>query len=442
MSVVQVPAVDLMPHQQALIAAWETGARWLIALWHRRAGKGIGALSLLALAAWQRVGTYVYVSPTAVMSRRNLWSGLTTEGESYLRTVFPAECIAAMNENEMRLDLGNGSVIRFIGADDPDRLRGLTVLGAVLDEYATFQTDEAYRVLRPILQHSGGWLLVTSTPCGRNHYADLVSAAQADEGWHVSVKTIHDTVGLDGAPLFPAGFLERELAQGQSQEWLDQEYLCSFVSGLVGSYYADLIRRAEQEGRITDVPYLAGSRVTTAWDLGIADATAIVFVQPAGLMYQVFDALSVEGKSLTEIIALVHNRGYVFDRHLGPHDLRQREYTTGTDRLTVAARLGVRFEIVESTSVAEGIDAVRRLFPRLVFDQRRCARLLEALAEYTKAWDEAAKMYKPKPKHDWTSHYADALRYLALGGVREPKPPGWRPAPAKNVVRNPFAKAR
>ena len=42
-------------------------------------------------------------------------------------------------------------------------------------------------------------------------------------------------------------------------------------------------------------------------------------------------------------------------------------------------------------------------------------RLLQAIEGYQKHWDPAAKVFRDKPKHDWTSDYCDALRYLALG---------------------------
>lgn len=37
-----------------------------------------------------------------------------------------------------------------------------------------------------------------------------------------------------------------------------------------------------------------------------------------------------------------------------------------------------------------------------------------AIAQYTQEWDDKRGMFKDKPKHDWTSHYADALRYLGV----------------------------
>jgi hypothetical protein len=65
--------------------------------------------------------------------------------------------------------------------------------------------------------------------------------------------------------------------------------------------------------------------------------------------------------------------------------------------------------------------------------------MIEALGTYQRRWDPAARVYSEKPLHSWASHYADSLRTYATGyQPRHPKPPGWRPAPAKGVYRSLF----
>ena len=80
----------------------------------------------------------------------------------------------------------------------------------------------------------------------------------------------------------------------------------------------------------------------------------------------------------------------------------------------VAGRLGVKFTAAPKLSLAEGLDATRRLFPRLKFDQRQCGRLLEAVSEYRRTWDPERKLHSDKPLHNWCSHFVDALRTFAV----------------------------
>ena len=62
------------------------------------------------------------------------------------------------------------------------------------------------------------------------------------------------------------------------------------------------------------------------------------------------------------------------------------------------------------------------MLDRTFIDAERCARGLEALRQYRRAWDDRLKDWKANPLHDWTSHGADALRTFAAG-FDEPSAP-------------------
>jgi hypothetical protein len=65
--------------------------------------------------------------------------------------------------------------------------------------------------------------------------------------------------------------------------------------------------------------------------------------------------------------------------------------------------------------VADGINAARLLIPKCHFDRDRCAEGVEMLKQYRQEWDERKKIFRDHPRHDFTSHAADAFRYLAVG---------------------------
>jgi hypothetical protein len=85
--------------------------------------------------------------------------------------------------------------------------------------------------------------------------------------------------------------------------------------------------------------------------------------------------------------------------------------------------LGFRnIEIAPNQSVADGINATRLMLPKCWFDVERCARGIEALKQYRREWDGKRQTWRERPLHDWTSHAADAMRYLALSApVAAPK---------------------
>jgi hypothetical protein len=72
--------------------------------------------------------------------------------------------------------------------------------------------------------------------------------------------------------------------------------------------------------------------------------------------------------------------------------------------------------------VEDGINAARLAFSRIWFDRDRCAAGLEALRQYRADFDERTKAFKDRPRHDWTSHAADAFRYLAMAWQERAKP--------------------
>ncbi len=178
-------------------------------------------------------------------------------------------------------------------------------------------------------------------------------------------------------------------------------------------------------GRLSYVPYDPNALVHTAWDLGgsskSSDATAIIFFQLCGQEIRIIDYLQRNGYSLAENIREVKSRSYTFGEHIAPHDIGVMEMSTGVSRLAVARQLGINFTVVGRDSankqigLIDGIDAVRGAFPRLWIDEDRTKPLLECLDNYCYEWDDRLVRWSDKPRHNFASHGADALRYLVLG---------------------------
>jgi hypothetical protein len=447
---VRVPASPLRSYQQAALSAWRAGKKNIILRWARQTGKGVTALAILASAALQKVGAYAYVSPTYGMSYRNVWAGVMATGQRYIDAIIPPQLIAQRLENEQALMLANGSVIRFLSGDQPDRLRGLALLGAVADEFASWDTDEALRVMRPSLAASKGFLVVTSTPRGLNFYRDLWETATHSRDWWTSTVTADearkDADGEDGSLVIPPSEIERELAEGTSPSWIDQEYRVAFSAALQGAIYAEDLTKAQREERIAAViPHDPGTLTQIGLDLGLTGAAVIgQATWPTGKWIEILWSWSWENKTLPEVIQTVRALPYGVGHWVGPHDLEQRNDTTGEDRLSAARRLGVNFTVVPRVArIEDRIDLVRRKFPMMRFDARGAAPLLEALQHYRRRWNDKLKTFDAEPVHDKHSHLADALGTLLSGWRdRAVKPAGWRPAPAKGVLTDIWSSSR
>jgi hypothetical protein len=106
---------------------------------------------------------------------------------------------------------------------------------------------------------------------------------------------------------------------------------------------------------------------------------------------------------------------YIYDRHYAPHDIEVRELGTGKSRRETAYDLGLNFMVVPKLPLEDGIHAAQIILQRCYFDNTSCKDGLEALRQYHRAYDEKKRSFRPSPVHDWSSHAADAFRYLAVG---------------------------
>jgi phage terminase large subunit len=190
----------------------------------------------------------------------------------------------------------------------------------------------------------------------------------------------------------------------------------AFLIHVEGAYYTVEMREANAEGRIGSAPYDRSVGVVTAWDLGVGDSTAIWFAQMVGPEVRLIDYYESSGVGLDHYVAVLNSRGYNYTDHILPHDVRVRELGTGKSRLETLDNLGVRpITIAAQLNVDDGIQAVRSLLGRAWFDEEKCERGIDCLRQYRRDYDENNKSFKARPLHDWSSHSADAMRYLAIG---------------------------
>jgi hypothetical protein len=395
------------PHQADLHRALK---RFNVLVAHRRFGKTVFCINeLIAKAAAnpKPEARYGYVAPLLTQAKDVAWVYLK-------RFTAPIPGIE-VSETELWVQLPNGARIRLYGADNADRLRGLYFDGVVLDEYAQMSPRVWPEVVRPMLADRQGWALFIGTPMGRNHFCALYEQAMTDADWLARRFPASDTGILAVAELTAA-------RRAMSAQAFAQEFECSFAAGVPGAYYAPLLELAEQDGRIGRVPWEPRLPVTTAWDLGIGDATAIWFAQTLGQEIRIIDYYEASGAALAHYAKQLSDKPYVYHEHLLPHDVSVRELSTGQTRLDTLRSLGLKVRVLSADSVEDGIEAVRNLIPRCWIDAQKCARGLDALRLYRPEFDARRETFSARPIHDWTSHAADAFRYLARGLRRPARP--------------------
>jgi len=372
---------------------------------HRRAGKTVACVQDLLRGAIRKEiirPRYAYLSPFLKQSKAVAWDYLTS-------AIAPIRKHGATShESELRVDYPEGGQVRLYGADNPDALRGIYLDGVVLDEYADMDPRVWSEIIRPALADRRGWAVFIGTPRGRNAFFETWRRAQTEPGWFSLMLKASQTGLIPESELTLA---RRDL----SEEQYAQEFECSFDAAVVGAYYGKLMAQADRDGRIAGVPYDPAALVWTSWDLGIRDATAIWFAQMIGREIRIIDYYEGSGVDLGHYARHVHARPYAYAGHIFPHDAQAKELGTGKSRLEVLASLGLKnLTLAPLHRIEDGINAVRMLIPKCWFDAARCARGIEALRLYRAEYDDRLQALKARAVHDWTSHAADAFRYLAL----------------------------
>lgn len=392
--------------------------RWACIVAHRRAGKTVACINDLVKAAICCTGPeprFAYIAPFYTQAKDVAWV--------YLKKF--SLCIpgAEANESELRVDLPGNKRIRLYGAENYDRLRGLYFDGVVLDEYADMDPRVWPEVIRPALSDRKGWATFIGTPKGRNGFYDIWAG---NNGWAGAVQSedwFSAMLRASETGIVAADELD-DARKTMSPEQYEQEYECSFDAAIVGAYYGKEIARLEKEKRIRPVPWEPSLPVYTAWDLGLDDATSIWFVQAAGGEIRLIDYYETNNTALTDVAKVLRNdKPYTYGEHFLPHDAEIRELMTAKSRKESLEALGVRpISIAPKNSVEDGINATRLMLPKCVFDETKCKAGVEAMKQYRREWDDKLKTFRQRPLHDWTSHAADAFRYLAMSFEPKTKP--------------------
>ena len=402
-------------YQLPFLEAMDGGCKRAVLVWHRRAGKDKTVLNWVIKQMLARVGAYYYFFPTYAQGKKILWDGIDADGFKFINH-FPPEIIKKKNETDLKVELVNGSFLQIIGSDKIDSVVGTNPVGCVYSEWS-LQNPAAYDLFRPILRENGGWAVFPYTPRGDNHGQSLFEMAATNPEWFCQLLTVDDTRRPDGSPVITKEDIAKDIAEGMDADLVPQEYYCSFKAGVKGSYYAEQMLAAENEGRICTIPYEPTVPVITSWDLGMNDENPIWFFQVVGKEIRAIDYFAMNNKGLDYYAKVLKEKPYVYDCHYLPHDVEVRSLSTGTSRKDTLEGLGIRpiLTVEAVKKQADGIQAVRQMLPRIWFDKVKCVDGIKALKNYHREWDDKKKVFVEYPAHDWASHPSKAFETFARG---------------------------
>ena len=238
----------------------------------------------------------------------------------------------------------------------------------------------------------------------------------------------HGTVTDDGQRAWYAA-KEKTLGDDMKREYPSIP-VEAFQQSVEGAYYAQQFTKLYAQQRIGVIPNNSHLPVMTFWDIGVGDSTAIWFVRQVGEEFHVIDYYENSGEGLRHYMKVLKDKGYTYSEHWGPHDIDNREFGSDAKTRRELAREGydidgqkycMTFQVVPKLGINDGIEQVREILPKCVFDDSKCEQGVSCLENYRKEWDDKRGCWKDKPLHDWTSHGSDGFRYFAVAkSARKP----------------------
>jgi phage terminase large subunit len=395
---------------------------------HRRWGKDEIALNWTAVAAMQRVGSYLYCLPQYSQARKAIWAGVNARtGRTRVEDAFPDEIIKSKDDKGMFLKLKNNSTVQLVGSDAHDGLVGGGVVGLVMSE-AALSDPAAYSFLRPMLAETRGWSIHISSPRGKNHFHKLMETHKNRAKSFTTNLSAYDT------DVFTPEQLKEEKHNYLSEHGVamgtalfNQEYLCSFDAAIIGGVWTAELAQLKADGRYGICNYDPRYAVDTSCDIGVSDLTVFCFWQTVGTEVRLIDVYANNDTGLEHYTKMLAEKPYYYGTHYGPHDIENREFGSGTSRKEQAARLGLKWVKVSAIPKTDQIALGSQLMKRLVINNALdldsgapvCEYAIEALSQYHWKYDEVRKISSSTPVHDWSSHFCDAYMLYAVAKAKD-----------------------
>lgn len=377
--------------------------RWNVLVCHRRAGKTSACVNELQWKKWWRGALnikdwrFAYIAPTYKQAKNIVWDML----KYYSRPIPWMQ----YNEAELTAIYPNWSKIRLYWADNPDSLRWIWLDWVVFDEYAQQPANIFWEIIRPALSDRKWRAVWIWTPKWQNAFYELYKQWSTREDWYTQLLRASESNVIDPDEL-------EDAKKTMTKEEYEQEYECSFIAAIKGAYYWADLATAREQWRVRMWIYEKILPVHTVRDLWIDDYMSIIFFQVHQWEVRIIDSYTEHWYWLDHYADVLQRKEYNYWTWRLPHDVEVRELTTGMSRLETFKKMHNHCQVVPKLTIEDGINAARLMFPKVFFEDEKTVALRNALANYRQEFDEKKWVFKEHPLHDWSSHFADAFRYL------------------------------
>ena len=303
------------------------------------------------------------------------------------------------NAKDKVIEISNGSTIRMGSVNQVDSCVGRSYDLIIFDEAALADGKDAFNVaLRPTLDKPNSKAIFISTPRGKsNWFSEFFWRGFSEDfpEWASIRATYRDNPRMSESDI-------AEARKSMSEAEFKQEYEADFNT------YEGQIWTFNHEDCIINGSELdtSGMDVFAGLDVGFRDPTAFCVIaydwdsEKYYLLDEYLDAEQTTEKHAEAIQAMIHKYDIDYIYIDSAAQQTRFDFAQNYDISTINAK----------KSVLDGIAHVAAVVDNdTLFVEQSCKNTLSALDQYQ--WDPNPNLAREKPKHNYASHMADALRY-------------------------------
>lgn len=310
---------------------------------------------------------------------------------------------------ESQIKTPGGGLIVFAGLQDhtSESIKSYEGFDVAWVEEAQTVSDRSLNLLRPTIRAPGSELWFSWNP---RRAVDAVDTMLRGEELPTNASVVR--ANWNDNPWFPAELeQERQDCLRQQPDQYQHIWEGDYVTVSSGAYFARALANARQEERLTSLPINPTLGLRAYWDIGVRDATSIWIVQFNGHKVHVLDYYEAVGQDLATHLNWLRSKGYEAAECVLPHDGAKADAFTAIRFQDHIEAAGFRVRTIPNQgrgAAIKRVEAARKLFPAIWFDEAKCAGGLAALGWYHEKRDDHRNIGLG-PEHDWSSHGADSF---------------------------------
>jgi phage terminase large subunit len=321
---------------------------------------------------------------------------------------------------ETEIKTPGGGVISFTGMKDhtAESVKSYEGYDVAWVEEAQSVSPRSLALLRPTIRAPGSELWFSWNPRRKNDPVDEMLRGPVLPTGAVVLRA-----NWSDNPWFPAELEQERLdCLAIKPDHYDHIWEGGYATVTEGAYYAACLTAAKAEKRIGHVAFDPLMTVRLFFDIGgtgaRADACSIWPGQFIGREIRTRDYYEAVGQPLATHINWLRSKGYTPDKAQIwlPHDGATNDKVYSVSYESALRDAGYEVTVVPNQgkgAAAARVEAGRRRFPSIWFDEETTQAGREALGWYHERKDEARDIGLG-PEHDWSSHGADAFGLMCV----------------------------